>query len=94
MLDTAPVATTAPEFEDAFRGAFEPMVRALTVASGSSVAEDCVQEAFARAFIRWRRIRDYDDGSGHGGDDHSGPGRGGDDDSGHDDSGHGGPGPG
>ena len=57
MLDTAPVVATTPDFEAVFRDAFEPMVRALTVASGSrTVAEDCVQEAFSRAFVRWRRI--------------------------------------
>jgi RNA polymerase sigma-70 factor (ECF subfamily) len=62
MLDTAPVVSAATDFEGVFRDAFEPMVRALTVASGSrSVAEDCVQEAFSRAFTRWRRIRRYDD---------------------------------
>jgi RNA polymerase sigma-70 factor (ECF subfamily) len=62
MLDTAPVVSASPEFEAVFRGAFEPMVRALTVACGSrAIAEDCVQEAFSRAFVRWRRIRAYDD---------------------------------
>ena len=53
------------DFEAVFRDAFEPMVRALTVASGSrTVAEDCVQEAFSRAFVRWRRIGGYDDPAG------------------------------
>ena len=65
MLDTAPVVATAPDFEAVFRAAFEPMVRALTVASGSrTVAEDCVQEAFSRAFVRWRRIGGYEDPAG------------------------------
>jgi RNA polymerase sigma-70 factor (ECF subfamily) len=65
MLDTAPVVSTATDFEGVFRDAFEPMVRALTVASGSrAVAEDCVQEAFSRAFTRWRRIGTYDDPAG------------------------------
>jgi len=65
MLDTAPVVATTPDFEAVFRDAFEPMVRALTVASGSrTVAEDCVQEAFSRAFVRWRRIGGYDDPAG------------------------------
>ena len=64
MLDTAPVVGTGGDFEAVFR-AFEPMVRALTVASGSrTVAEDCVQEAFSRAFVRWRRIGGYDDPAG------------------------------
>ena len=65
MLDTAPVVATRPDFEAVFRAAFEPMVRALTVASGSrAVAEDCVQEAFSRAFTRWRRIGGYEDPAG------------------------------
>lgn len=65
MLDTAPVVAASPDFESVFRDSFEPMVRALTVASGSrAVAEDCVQEAFSRAFIRWRRIGAYEDPAG------------------------------
>jgi RNA polymerase sigma factor, sigma-70 family len=52
----------AADFEAAFRGHFESMVRALTVAGGNRVvAEDCVQDAFSRAYVRWRKISRYDD---------------------------------
>lgn len=62
MLDTVPVVAAPRDFETVFRTAFEPMVRGLTVATGSrAIAEDCVQEAFSRAFVRWRRISGYDD---------------------------------
>jgi RNA polymerase sigma-70 factor (ECF subfamily) len=38
------------------------MVRSLAVACGDpTVAEDAVQDAFERAFVRWRRIARYDD---------------------------------
>lgn len=62
-MELAGVEAARPtDFEMAFRGHFEPMVRALTVAGGDrSVAEECVQEAYARAYARWRRISRYDD---------------------------------
>ena len=51
-------------FEDLFRQAYPGLVRVLAVAGGDAqVAEDCVQEAFSRAYTRWRRIRRYDDPS-------------------------------
>jgi RNA polymerase sigma-70 factor (ECF subfamily) len=38
------------------------MVRSLTVAAGDrEVAADCVQDAFERAFVRWRRVSRLDD---------------------------------
>jgi RNA polymerase sigma-70 factor (ECF subfamily) len=64
MLETLPSAALMPatDFETVFRDHFEPMVRAVALAAGSrAVAEDCVQEAFARAYARWRRVSRYDD---------------------------------
>jgi RNA polymerase sigma-70 factor (ECF subfamily) len=56
------LASEVGDFEIAFRDHFEPMVRALTVAGGNrEVAQDCVQDAFSRAYVRWRRISRYDD---------------------------------
>ena len=53
------------DFESTFRESYWPMVRSLTVACGDrEVAEDAVQEAFERAFVRWRRISGYDDPAG------------------------------
>ena len=53
------------DFDDTFRESYWPMVRSLTVACGDrEVAEDAVQEAFERAFVRWRRISRYDDPAG------------------------------
>jgi len=38
------------------------MVRSLAVACGDrEVAADCVQDAFERAFVRWRRVSGLDD---------------------------------
>jgi RNA polymerase sigma-70 factor (ECF subfamily) len=50
------------EFDDTFRRCFGPMVRSLAVAAGDrGVAEDCVQDAFMRAFVRWPRVARLDD---------------------------------
>jgi RNA polymerase sigma-70 factor (ECF subfamily) len=50
------------EFDDTFRRYFGPMVRSLAVAAGDrGVAEDCVQDAFMRAFVRWSRVARLDD---------------------------------
>jgi len=50
------------DFDDTFRRCFGPMVRSLAVAAGDrGVAEDCVQDAFMRAFVRWKRVSRLDD---------------------------------
>jgi len=60
--DDAGGAPLERSFEEIFRRAYQPLVRALTVASGNrEVAADCVQEAFCRAYARWRRVGRYDD---------------------------------
>jgi len=52
----------ALDFDDTFRRYFGPMVRSLAVAAGDrGVAEDCVQDAFMRAFVRWQRVARLDD---------------------------------
>lgn len=55
--------TAAPaSFDEMFRDTYWPMVRSLAIACGDrEVAEDAVQDAFERAFVRWRRISRYDD---------------------------------
>lgn len=46
------------EFDDFFRVQYAPVYRAAFLSTGSrEVAEDVSQEAFARAFARWRRLR-------------------------------------
>jgi len=52
----------AADFDAVFREHFEPMVRSLAVATGDrEAAADAVQDAFTRAYVRWRRISRYDD---------------------------------
>lgn len=49
-------------FDAFFRAHYAALVRSMTVVCGRrETAEDCVQEAFARAHARWRRIGRYDD---------------------------------
>jgi RNA polymerase sigma-70 factor, ECF subfamily len=58
--DAAP--DRVPNFDDTFRRCFGPMVRSLSVAAGDrEVAADCVQDAFERAFVRWRRVSRLED---------------------------------
>ena len=59
-------ARAAPlDFDDTFRRWYGPMVRALAVAAGDrEIAADCVQDAFARAYVRWRRVSRLDDPPG------------------------------
>jgi RNA polymerase sigma-70 factor (ECF subfamily) len=49
------------DFEDFYQASYPRLVGQLTVLTGSlEDAEDAVQEAFARASTRWRRLRAYD----------------------------------
>ena len=60
-----PKRTGDEDFDDLFRTTFEPMVRSLALACGDrEVAADAVQDAFIRAYARWRRIGAYDDPAG------------------------------
>ena len=53
------------DFDDTFRRCYTPMVRSLTVAAGDrEVAADAVQDAFMRAFARWRRVSRLEDPPG------------------------------
>jgi len=53
------------DFDDTFRRCYASMVRSLTVAAGDrEVAADAVQDAFLRAFARWRRVSRMDDPPG------------------------------
>ena len=46
------------EFAEFFRGSWEPCLRAVVAVVGSSqLAEDQVAEAFARAWVSWRKVR-------------------------------------
>jgi len=50
------------DFDDTFRRNYGAMVRTITVVAGDrEVAADCVQDAFMRAFTRWRRVSRLDD---------------------------------
>jgi RNA polymerase sigma-70 factor, ECF subfamily len=65
MQPDDPGATDSADFDETFRESYWPMVRSLAVACGDpEVAEDVVQDAFERAFVRWRRIARYDDPAG------------------------------
>ena len=58
-------APVAADFDAVFRDHYEPMVRALAVATGDrEAAADAVQDAFIRALSRWRRISRYDNPAG------------------------------
>jgi RNA polymerase sigma-70 factor (sigma-E family) len=54
----AVASETGPEFEDFFRLEYPRLVRALYLVTGTRVeAEDLAQEAMARVFERWERLR-------------------------------------
>ncbi len=60
---TAPAVAATPSsgFDEAFRLHYPSLVRALTAACGDAeVAADCVQDAWVKAHLRWRRISRYD----------------------------------
>jgi RNA polymerase sigma-70 factor (ECF subfamily) len=58
-------ASRPADFDETFRQWWAPMVRSLTVACGDAeVASDCVQDAFTRAYTRWRRVSRLDDPPG------------------------------
>lgn len=64
-MDTDVAAGAPADFDAVFRAHYAPLVRALTVACGDrEVAADSVQDAFTRAYARWRRISRYDDPAG------------------------------
>ncbi len=49
------------DFDETFREHYTPMVRSLSVACGDhEAAADAVQDAFTRAYARWRRISRYE----------------------------------
>jgi RNA polymerase sigma factor (sigma-70 family) len=53
------------EFEAFFTDRYDEVRRALTVAFGDGrLAEECAQEAFVRAFTRWKRIRQMESPAG------------------------------
>ncbi len=53
------------DFDETFREHYWPMVRSLSVACGDrEAAADAVQDAFTRAYSRWRRISRYEHPAG------------------------------
>jgi RNA polymerase sigma-70 factor (ECF subfamily) len=55
-------ASVPGTFDELFAAHYERLVRALTVVAGDrESAADAVQEAFVKAHLRWRKLKDYDD---------------------------------
>ncbi len=52
--------TPEDEFDAFYLGSYGRLVAELHGVVGRADAEDAVQEAFARASVRWERIREYD----------------------------------
>ena len=53
------------DFDETFREHYTPMVRSLSAACGDrEAAADAVQDAFTRAYARWRRISRYEHPAG------------------------------
>jgi RNA polymerase sigma-70 factor (ECF subfamily) len=57
-----PVVRDLEGLRELYVGSHRRLVAAVAALTGDvAEAEDCVQEAFARAVSRWRRLSDYDD---------------------------------
>ena len=55
----------AADFDETFREHYSAMVQSLAAACGDrEAAADAVQDAYTRAYVRWRRISRYDDPAG------------------------------
>lgn len=63
-LPAEPIRLTS--FEEFFRSHHDPVYRAICTTLGGEVdlAADAVDEAMARAYQRWAKVRDYDNPSG------------------------------
>ena len=56
------------EFAEFFQASWEPSLRAVVASTGSvQLAEDQVAEAFARAWLSWRKVRRHPAPRGVGG---------------------------
>ena len=61
MHDDDTALAGSADFDETFREHYWPMVRSLALACGDrEQAADAVQDAFTRAFVRWRRISRYE----------------------------------
>jgi len=65
MKDDDGALRGSADFDETFREHYWPMVRSLAIACGDrEAAADAVQDAFTRAYVRWRRISRYDHPAG------------------------------